>query len=66
MPYTAIQTIVDAAVPAGSRYYWKSNFVDSLSSELARVLREGADAAPSPLSMVLLFEVKGAVPTCAT
>jgi FAD/FMN-containing dehydrogenase len=61
MPYTAIQTIVDAAVPAGSRYYWKSNFVDSLSSELARVLREGADAAPSPLSMVLLFEVKGAV-----
>jgi FAD/FMN-containing dehydrogenase len=61
MPYTAIQSIVDAAVPAGSRYYWKSNFGDTLSSGLARVLHEGANAAPSPFSMVLLFEVKGAI-----
>jgi FAD/FMN-containing dehydrogenase len=61
MPYTAIQSIVDAAVPAGSRYYWKSNFVDVLSPGLVRVLREGANAASSPLSMVLLFEVKGAI-----
>jgi FAD/FMN-containing dehydrogenase len=61
MPYTAVQSLVDAAVPAGSRYYWKSNFVDLLSSDLARVLHEGANAAPSPLSMVLLFEIKGAI-----
>ncbi len=61
MPYTAIQSIVDQGLPAGSRYYWKSNFVDVLSPELAEVLREGADSAPSPLSMVLLFEVKGAI-----
>ena len=61
MPYTAIQRIVDDAVPAGSRYYWKSNFVDALSPDLAQVLYEGANAAPSPFSMVLLFEVKGAI-----
>jgi FAD/FMN-containing dehydrogenase len=61
MPYTSIQSIVDTAVPAGSRYYWKSNFVDTLSSGLAQVLHEGANAAPSPLSMVLLFEIKGAI-----
>lgn len=61
MPYTAIQRIVDDAVPAGSRYYWKSNFVDALSPDLAQVLYEGANVAPSPFSMVLLFEVKGAI-----
>jgi len=61
MPYTAIQGIVDAAVPTGSRYYWKSNFVDELSPAIAGVLREGADQAPSPFSMVLLFEIKGAI-----
>ncbi len=61
MPYTAIQSIVDVAVPAGSRYYWKSNFVDALSPDLAQVLHEGANVAPSPFSMVLLFEVKGAI-----
>jgi FAD/FMN-containing dehydrogenase len=61
MPYTAIQSIVDAAVPAGSRYYWKSNFVDALSPDLAQVLHQGANVAPSPFSMVLLFEVKGAI-----
>ena len=61
MPYIAAQSLVDTAVPAGSRYYWKSNFVDALSPDLARVLREGADVSPSPLSMVLLFEIKGAI-----
>jgi len=48
MPYTAIQSLVDGGVPAGSRYYWKSNFVDVLSPDLAEVLRDGANAAPSP------------------
>jgi FAD/FMN-containing dehydrogenase len=61
MPYTAIQSMVDAGLPAGSRYYWKSNFVDEVSRELAEVLRAGANHAPSPLSMVLLFEIKGAI-----
>ena len=61
MPYTQVQSMLDDAVPAGSRYYWKSSFVDSLSAELADVLHDGADRAPSPFSMVLLFEVKGAI-----
>lgn len=61
MPYTAAQKLVDDAVPTGARYYWKSNFVDELTPELARVLHEGADRAPSPFSFVLLFELKGAM-----
>jgi FAD/FMN-containing dehydrogenase len=61
MPYTTIQSMFDAGFPAGSRYYWKSNFADTLGPELGHVLREGANSAPSPLSMVLLFEIKGAI-----
>ena len=36
MPYTDAQRMVDDAVPAGDRYYWKSNFVAELKPELAR------------------------------
>jgi FAD/FMN-containing dehydrogenase len=59
MPYTAVQSMLDDAVPTGDRYYWKSNFVNELSPGLGRILEEGANAAPSPLSMILLFEIKG-------
>lgn len=59
MPYTAAQCMVDEAVPVGNRYYWKSNFVSELTPGLAEVLEAGANAMPSPLSMILLFEVKG-------
>jgi FAD/FMN-containing dehydrogenase len=59
VPYTALQSMLDNAVPIGDRYYWKSNFVDDLSPALANVLSEGASAMPSPYSMILLFEMKG-------
>jgi FAD/FMN-containing dehydrogenase len=61
MRYTEVQQMLDAAVPVGNRYYWKSNFVDILGSELAEVLRQGANAMPSPRSIILLFETKGAI-----
>ncbi len=61
MAYTEAQKMVDDAVPIGNRYYWKSNFVNTLGDDLVDVLRVGADAMPSPMSMVLLFEIKGAI-----
>jgi FAD/FMN-containing dehydrogenase len=61
MPYAAVQKILDDAVPTGDRYYWKSNFVDTLSDDLGEVMRQGANAMPSPFSVALLFEIKGAV-----
>ena len=60
-PYTAVQSMLDNAVPIGDRYYWKSNFADELDPDFARVLSEGATAMPSPHSMILLFELKGAI-----
>jgi len=59
IPYTVVQSMVDDALPVGNRYYWKSNFVSELTPGLAEVLENGANVMPSPLSMVLLFEVKG-------
>ncbi|MGO9437879.1 MAG: hypothetical protein ACLPH3_23325 [Terracidiphilus sp.] len=53
--------MLDAAVPVGNRYYWKSNFVDTLGDGLVEVLRRGADAMPSPYSLIMLFETKGAI-----
>lgn len=61
MRYTEAQSMVDASAPVGDRYYWKSNFVTDLEPELVQVLHEGANAMPSPLSMVLLFEIKGQI-----
>jgi hypothetical protein len=61
MAYTDVQRMVDTAVPTGNRYYWKSNFANELAPGLAAVLEGGANAMPSPLSMILVFEIKGQV-----
>jgi FAD/FMN-containing dehydrogenase len=61
MPYTEAQSMVDGAVPVGNRYYWKSNFLSGITPGLGEVLTSGANAMPSPLSMILLFEIKGEI-----
>jgi len=61
MPYTEVQRMLDNAVPIGDRYYWKSNFVNELSPGLAAVLNDGANAMVSPGSLIMLFEMKGAI-----
>jgi Berberine and berberine like len=61
MPYTDAQRMLDAAVPVGDRYYWKSNFVAELHPGLKAALAEGAAAMPSPRSLILLFEMKGEI-----
>ena len=53
--------MLDASVPVGHRYYWKSNFVPDLQPALVARLQEGANAMPSPLSMILIFEMKGQI-----
>jgi FAD/FMN-containing dehydrogenase len=61
MSYVEVQSMLDAAVPVGRRYYWKSNFVPDLQPALVAKLQEGANAMPSPLSMILIFEMKGEI-----
>lgn len=61
MPYTALQSMVDNSLPVGDRYYWKSNFASEVNASLGHILEDGANAMPSPLSMILYFEVKGQI-----
>jgi FAD/FMN-containing dehydrogenase len=61
VPYTAVQSMLDNAVPTGDRYYWKSNFVKDFSPALGKVLSDDTSAMPSPYSMILLFEIKGEI-----
>jgi FAD/FMN-containing dehydrogenase len=59
--YLEVQQLFDAAVPIGDRYYWKSNFANDLAPGLVEQLTQGAGEMPSPQSMILLFELKGAI-----
>ena len=60
IPYTQMQTLLDAAAPHGNRYYWKSNFMEDLSDESIDVIISYAAAMPSPFSFVLLEYYGGA------
>jgi FAD/FMN-containing dehydrogenase len=61
MSYVDAQQMADDMLPVGNRYYWKSSFASDLSDPLASVLADGARRMPSPRSIVLLFEIKGAI-----
>jgi len=61
MAYTQAQQLADGLVPPGNRYYWKSNFADTISDGLVEILQARALLAPSPHSMILLFELKGEI-----
>jgi FAD/FMN-containing dehydrogenase len=60
IPYLQLQGLLDAAVPHGNRYYWKSNFLEALSDDAIDVIVSHANAATSPLSMILLEKYGGA------
>jgi hypothetical protein len=60
MPYTALQTILDAAAVPHRRYYMRSNFIAD-PGEAAAALAESYARTPSPLNAVLLTPFGGAV-----
>ncbi len=60
IPYTAQQSLTDAALPAGSYYYTKGGFLPDLTDEAIEVFAEYAATKPSPLSAVLVQTVCGA------
>lgn len=60
-PYVAQQSLLDATQPSGRRYYWKSEYLAGLSSDLLAKIVEHAGRMPSPHSAVILFPVDGAV-----
>ncbi|HEX2064133.1 MAG TPA: FAD-binding oxidoreductase, partial [Acidimicrobiales bacterium] len=60
-PYVAYQKMIDAAVPHGLHYYWKSHKLPPLTDEMIDVIIENASAITSPLTTVPLFTQGGAM-----
>ena len=69
IPYTTMNTMLDAGFPRGALNYWKSSFLPALSAEAIDTMIERFEACPSPMSGLLLEHFHGAatrVPVSAT
>jgi FAD/FMN-containing dehydrogenase len=61
MPYAALQQMLDEGFMPGPHVYWRSHFLTGLPDEAIDIIVAGANAAPSPLSAVVVEEFGGAV-----
>ena len=61
MPYPVMNTLLDAAYPAGSLNYWLSSFTRGLPDELIGIAVERFAAVPSPMTAILFEHFHGAV-----
>jgi FAD/FMN-containing dehydrogenase len=59
--YFSQQTLLDATQPKGRRYYWKSEYLRSLTPELCASARAHAQRITSPHSAILIFPLDGAI-----
>lgn len=60
-PYASHQAMLDASVPHGLGYYWKSEYLPPLSDGLLDTLTEHAWRVATPASYTALFHLGGAV-----
>jgi hypothetical protein len=61
MPYSALQSMLDAGAPAGIRAYWKSGYLRHLGESQIETTIAHAGMAASPLTQVHLHQMGGAV-----
>ena len=61
MPYTALQSMLDASGPKGIRGYFKAEFMEELDSEaVAKIVQHGARRA-GPMAQLLMEPMRGAI-----
>ncbi len=60
-PYASHQAMIDATVPHGLGYYWKSEYLPPLSDALIATLTEHAWRVATPASYTAIFHMGGAV-----
>ncbi|MFC4071946.1 FAD-binding oxidoreductase [Actinoplanes subglobosus] len=60
-PFLSHQAVLDAANPAGHRYFWSSQYVDTLNADLVELLIDQARSLSAPGSLIALFQLGGAV-----
>ena len=56
-PYTQQQALLDGTQPKGRRYYWKSEYLSTLSDDLQAKFIEQAGRVQSPHSAMILFQL---------
>ena len=61
VPYTEHQRLFDAAVPHGLHYFWRSDYVSSLSGPVAGALTGHSWSARSRRSYTIIFHLGGAL-----
>jgi hypothetical protein len=61
--YVAQQSMLDATQPKGMHYYWKSEFLPGLSSEVLNTYQEQFVDNTSPANQIVLFHLAGALNT---
>jgi FAD/FMN-containing dehydrogenase len=70
MPYSVVNTILDAGFPKGALSYWKSSFLGELSdAAIDTAVEQFANCASSPMSAIVFEHLHGAatrVPPDAT
>ena len=59
--YTEQQALLDDLEPRGNRYYWKTEYLNALSSELLDAVRDHALNVTSPLSESIVIHLAGAL-----
>jgi FAD/FMN-containing dehydrogenase len=61
MPYTALQSMLDAGGPKGIRGYMKAEFLEELGDELIEKLVVHGAARPGPMAQILMEPMGGAI-----
>jgi FAD/FMN-containing dehydrogenase len=59
--YVSQQSLLDATQPKGRRYYWKSEYLPGVSTDLPGKFMEHAARITSPHSAIILFPLDGAL-----
>ncbi|HUK07314.1 MAG TPA: FAD-binding oxidoreductase [Stellaceae bacterium] len=61
MPYPALQSMFDPLYPKGMQWYWRGDFVKTLSDKAIDAHLRHAEHTPSELSLMHLYPIDGAV-----
>jgi FAD/FMN-containing dehydrogenase len=61
VPHAALQSLFDGLYPKGQQAYWRADFVNELSDELAQKHVEWSEKLPSMPSTMHLYPINGAV-----
>jgi FAD/FMN-containing dehydrogenase len=60
-PYTDQQSMTDGMEPKGNHHYWKTEYLDDLSTEFLDTFRDSALKVTSPLSDSIIIHLAGAL-----